>query len=300
MATTPVEFQAPSGMTLTVKLYPYGSDSIANGAGGDSATEATNRKGLYSASVAESITGWHTVHIFDASSNLIALYAVYMLDTTDIRRAEEAPARMYEEFAEWISGPNGEGAYTGTLTIDNGAGTPLEGAIVNARRGGVLKASATTNASGQITNWVFGPYTYDLAVRLSGYLPTTDTIAVTADAWVKTISLTAITITAPSDPSLCTVQFRVYLGATAVSGAVCKARLLGINQAIDGTVLSNDEISATTNATGVAELELVQEGEIAKGSGLYKITVEIDGSPVADAKVPIPNQSSILFEDLIK
>ncbi len=98
MATTPVEFEAPSGMTLTVELYPYGSDTIAN-TGGDTATEATNRKGLYSASITESTSGWHTLHILDGSSNLIGTYAVYMEDDTDIHRAEDSPARMYDGLA---------------------------------------------------------------------------------------------------------------------------------------------------------------------------------------------------------
>jgi hypothetical protein len=194
----------------------------------------------------------------------------------------------------------GEDAYTGTLTIDDGS-TGLQGAVVNARRGGVLKASGTTDANGQITNWVFGAYTYDLAVRISGYQPKTDTITVSADAWTKTISLTKIRITAPSDPTLCTVQFRVKLSATAVSGAVCKAKLNGVNHASDGTVLSNQELSATTDAQeGMAELELVRKDSLTKGNGLYDIWVEIDGNPVASVKTMIPNQSTILFEDLLR
>lgn len=68
-----------------------------------------------------------------------------------------------------LSALTGEGAYTGVLTIDDGDGTVLEGAVVSARRGGVLKASGTTDDSGEITTWVFGAYTYDLAVRLAGY-----------------------------------------------------------------------------------------------------------------------------------
>jgi len=108
-----------------------------------------------------------------------------------------------------IDGLTGEDAYTGTLTVDDGAGTVLEGAVVNARRGGVLKASGTTDASGEITDWVFGAYTYDLSVRLDGYQPATDTIAVSADAWTKTISLTAIAVTA-SEPDMCTGYGSVY------------------------------------------------------------------------------------------
>jgi hypothetical protein len=111
--------------------------------------------------------------------------------------------------------------------------------------------------------------------------------------------LTQLSITAPSAPELCTVQFRVKKSGTAVEGAVCKANLAGINQAADGTILSNQELSDTTDSLGVAELELVQIGSIVKGCGIYSITVEIDGKPVASVKTTIPNQSTILFEDLL-
>ena len=193
----------------------------------------------------------------------------------------------------------GDGAFTGTLTINDGS-TGLEGAVVHASLGGVLKASGTTDSSGQITNWVFGANTYDLAVRLAGYQPGTDTVAVSADAWSKTISLTAITISSPSAASLCTVSFQVKLSATAVEGAVCKARLLGTNQASDGTILSNAESSGTTGAGGSAELELVRKDSIVKGNGIYKIWIEIDGKPVASVETTIPNQATIYFEDLLR
>ncbi len=192
----------------------------------------------------------------------------------------------------------GEGALTGTLTINDGS-TGLEGAVVHARRGGVLKASGTTDSSGQITNWVFGANTYDLAVRLAGYQPDTDTITVSADAWSKTISLTVISISAPSAAPLCTVSFQVKLSATAVSGAVCKAKLLGINQASDGTILSNAESSVITDSDGAAELELVRKDSIVKGNGRYKIWVEIAGNPVASVETSIPNQATVYFEDLL-
>jgi hypothetical protein len=203
------------------------------------------------------------------------------------------------DIAGIVGAAGGEGAFTGTLTVDDGEGTGLEGAVVIARRGGVLIASGTTDSSGEITDWVFGAYTYDLAVRLAGYQPTTDTITVSADAWTKTVSLTALSITAPDDASLCTVQFRVKLSATAVSGAVCKARLLGTNQAANGTILSPEELSDTTDSEGVAELQLVQKGSIVKGDGRYKIWTEIAGKTVASVETVIPNQSTILFEDLL-
>lgn len=110
----------------------------------------------------------------------------------------------------------------------------------------------------------------------------------------------ARTITEPSEPSLCTVQFRVKLSGTAVSGAVCKARFVGINQATDGTILSTAELSDTTDSQGIAELSLVRRDSIAKGNGIYKIWVEIAGVEVSSVETTIPNQSIYLYEDLLE
>jgi hypothetical protein len=214
--------------------------------------------------------------------------------------ADADTGKTISDQLDGVSGAlTGEGAYTGTLTVDNGSGTGLEGVMVHARRGGVLKASGTTDANGQITGWVFGAYTYDLAARIAGYQPNTATLTVTGNAWTKTISMTAISITAPSAPGTCTVQFRVQLAGVAVSGAVCKARLIGINQASDGVILSNVEASDTTDSEGIAELTLVRKDSIVKGMGTYRIWVEIAGNPVASVERAIPNQSTILFEDLL-
>ena len=47
MATQTVEFRAASGLTLTVRLFAVGSDTIVQTA--SACTEATNRKGTYAA-----------------------------------------------------------------------------------------------------------------------------------------------------------------------------------------------------------------------------------------------------------
>ena len=88
MAITPVEFESPSGLTLTLELYPHGSDVIANGVG-DTCTEETNRHGVYSVSVTEALTGLHHAIIVDGSDNLIATYSVDLLDDTSIYRCSD-------------------------------------------------------------------------------------------------------------------------------------------------------------------------------------------------------------------
>lgn len=94
MAATPVELLAPSGLTLTLELYPIGTDVIAN-TGGDTLTESTNAKGRYTATVDESISGDH-VAVVKSGSNVIANgYLDLSDDTTTYRVADSlADARV--------------------------------------------------------------------------------------------------------------------------------------------------------------------------------------------------------------
>jgi hypothetical protein len=82
MASTIVELLAPAGLTLTLELYPEGSDTIANGAG-DTLTEATNRDGLYTATVTEALAGYYYAKVIDGSSNLISAGWVKLVDDTN-------------------------------------------------------------------------------------------------------------------------------------------------------------------------------------------------------------------------
>lgn len=90
MAIT-LELLAPTGLTLTVDLYPYGSDTRANGSG-DALVEATNRKGLYTATIAEAITGWHTAHVL-LSETVIAVGDVYLVAGSTCRVRDASPSQ---------------------------------------------------------------------------------------------------------------------------------------------------------------------------------------------------------------
>lgn len=189
----------------------------------------------------------------------------------------------------------GSGARTVTVTVNDGSNL-LESASIRFTKGAATYVQQT-NSSGQAT-FNLDDGTYTVAISLIGYTYSGTTLVVDGDE-TETYSMTALTITEPSDVTLCTVQFRVKLSNTAVSGAVCKAKLQGVNQAADGTILSNVETSDTTDSEGIAELELVRKGSIVKGSGVYKIWIEISGNPVSSVETAIPNQSVILFEDLL-
>lgn len=121
MANTPVEVRAPSGLSLTLELYPYGSDTLAN-TGGDALSEATNRKGLYTATVTEPLAGWHTAHVKQGSA-IVAVYDIFLADTTDVQRCEDAPIQLHRGGAtiEPVTLAASESVYPADiqLTIDN-------------------------------------------------------------------------------------------------------------------------------------------------------------------------------------
>jgi hypothetical protein len=150
MATTPVEFDSPTGLTLTLKLYPHGSDTIANGSG-DSATEATNRNGLYSSDVTEALTGLHHAIIEDASGNLIASWHVELADTTAIHRCGDLPVLtgLFDPAADTVANVTTVATLTGhtAQTADHAAAITTIDGIVDAilvDTGTTLPASIAT------------------------------------------------------------------------------------------------------------------------------------------------------------
>jgi len=80
MASTPIEVYYDPGKTLTCDLYQQGSDTLA--AGGITLTEATNRDGVYNATVVQSLTGYYTVHVIE-NSRTRAIYDIKLVNDTN-------------------------------------------------------------------------------------------------------------------------------------------------------------------------------------------------------------------------
>jgi len=121
MATTPIQFKAPTGLSLKLELYPFGSDTIANGAGGDTAAEKTNADGLYSADVTQNITGLHDAVIVDGSDNLIATYSVNIrADDATIYRCSDDVAGLVALPDAQINNFDPASDAVGTVTILTG------------------------------------------------------------------------------------------------------------------------------------------------------------------------------------
>jgi hypothetical protein len=266
----------PDGVTVEAELFAY--------SGGYSAGDVATWQGEYEVASGGDATEAKQDTII---GHLTGIKGDGWSDATDT-------LEDIRDAVDSIEGGSGSGARTVVITVNDGS-DPLESATVRMTQ--TFTYTASTDASGECT-FNLDDATYTVAISKSGYTYSGTTLVVDGDE-TATYSMSELSISAPAAANLCTVQFRVKLSNTAVEGAVCKAKLLGINQATDGTILSNAESSDTTDSDGIAELQLVQKGDIVKGDGVYKMWVEISGEPVASVETTIPNQSTCLFEDLL-
>lgn len=188
MANTPVEFAAKEGLTLTLEAYPVGSDTIANGGGGDACTERTNNKGVYTATIAESISGIHWLRARDAADNTRASWVSYLKDTTDVvLHGEGLSAEILETGGSgpWSTGGSaiGSGGIPWTVTVNDGGGAPIQGVDVwvttDSAGSNIVAGALTTDAFGQ-TTFMLDAGTYYFWKQKAGYdftNPETDTVA---------------------------------------------------------------------------------------------------------------------------
>lgn len=73
MATQTVEFRAATGLTITAKLFSAGNDTQVASV---SATEATNRKGTYTAAFTDVAAGEYILIAFDSTPISVASWWV--------------------------------------------------------------------------------------------------------------------------------------------------------------------------------------------------------------------------------
>lgn len=97
MATQTVEFQAVTGQSVTAKLFAVGSDTQVASV---SATEATNRKGTYSAAYTDVVAGTYDLIAFIATTP-VARWQVVLTLTTATFQAYEPIATGPVAYAVW-------------------------------------------------------------------------------------------------------------------------------------------------------------------------------------------------------
>jgi len=243
MASTIVELLAPSGLTLTLELFPELSDTIANGAG-DTLTEATNRDGLYTATVTESLAGYYYAKIIDGSSNLISAGWVKLADDTNTYTvgervvAIEGTNRQFDDLNDIAAT---DIVSSGAITTSGGAVstvTTVTTCTTNTDMRGtdnaLLAASAPTNFS-------------DLAITVTtGQV----TVGTNNDKAGYSISGTKTTLDALNDVSSASVADAVWDEATAghVVGGTFGKMVVSIYDsqiAADGQI---NDVSATTTS----------------------------------------------------
>lgn len=159
-----VEFYAPPSQTLTLIVCEYGVYTPANG-DGDAATE-TARAGVYTATVAESLSGWHTAHVSSSDGWELPLGDIYMVDG--------ATCRVRDRHVQDPSSGEpliGAGADSVTVTVVVG-GTAVPDADVwitsDAAGDTVVAGTLQTNSSGQILFKLDAGATYYLWMQKDG------------------------------------------------------------------------------------------------------------------------------------
>jgi hypothetical protein len=94
MATQSVEFSAPSGQTVTAKLFSPGSDTVVQTA--SAVTEATNRDGVYTATFTDAAAGAYRLIATNSGGTLLAQWWVDLTLTTATFQSYEMPVSVVQ------------------------------------------------------------------------------------------------------------------------------------------------------------------------------------------------------------
>lgn len=143
MATQQIEFEAPSGLTLTAKLFLEASDTVAYTASG--VTEQANRKGVYRATFSSVAENEYMLIAFSGTDPVAIWWG---------NAADTASTFWFGNKVDTVNPAVGAGSLQKTLTINDGANPiPAVEVWVSSDLGGnnVLAGVLTTNAFGQVT-----------------------------------------------------------------------------------------------------------------------------------------------------
>lgn len=197
-----------------------------------------------------------------------------------------------------------------TVDVDDDDDNPVQGAVIT-----ILDATGTserawgeTGADGRkVFNLVAG--TYIRRVRSTPQFETPADASFTVVSGVAqtlNVDLVRQSSSPPAAPGLCKVLFQINKDGQPIEGAICQAILASQNVAATGTLLAQQTNERRTNHLGKCELELVQKGQIVKGSKIYKFTVRVPDATSTDGfkttskkEVEIPDVSEIEYWELL-
>lgn len=255
-----------TGLTATLKLFPLGSDTIANGPS-DTLTEQTNRKGVYRATVSETpaLVGQYEAYMLDGDGVVLYSGVVELADDTEVHTVGDyvitAPVSVTlsaddiddiaEGVVDGIGGIGGEHLQTVTVT-DAADDAPIQGATVKILSGATLIDIATTNNSGiALVNADAG--TYMLTVSHSGlYASSTSTLVVNAPAQVA-VELSALFIAVPDLPGPCTGYFLCLGSDNQPEAGVTFSRRMVAGAGLVGYTLDDVIVTFISGVNGMAQ-----------------------------------------------
>ena len=96
MATQTIQFSAATGLTLTAKLFAAGSDTVTDS---QSATEGTNRKGVYTAAFTDVAAGTYQLIAFSGSTPVASWWVDLTLTTATFQSYEIATSTVQNGLA---------------------------------------------------------------------------------------------------------------------------------------------------------------------------------------------------------
>lgn len=163
-----------------------------------------------------------------------------------------------------VTGSSGTGARTVTVTVNDGS-TALQNAIVRMTEG-VNSYTASTNASG-VATFNLDDATYTVAISKAGYSYAGTTLVVDGTETV-TYSMTAVSVTPPSDPALTAAYLTTYNGQGTVEGGVVVSFKLEEGAGTSGYSYNSKTFTATSNSsTGLLTVNLVKSTQYSARRG---------------------------------
>lgn len=136
MATQTVEFQCVTGQSVTAKLFAVGSDTEVASV---SATEATNRKGIYRAAFTDVAAGTYDLIPF-ASTTPLARWQVVLTLTTATFYAYEPADQSIQAYTLSVLA----GAVTGAQTSSETYAIALGGSTYTVTMAGLTSTGTRT------------------------------------------------------------------------------------------------------------------------------------------------------------
>lgn len=213
--------------------------------------------------------------------------------------SDEAIAVIGKELASAsdVAAATGQGDYSITINFIDGASVAVSNVKVT-----VVGTSrvAYSDASGVAVINV-NPDNYTLRYTTPfGYDTLSDeSVSVSGDTVInKTVNNT--TLTPSTDPALCAMVFSfVKVDGSLPDNITIKARIAERNS-VANKLVTTETVTATTDATGQATIELIRSDQFSAGTGEYEIEAYYTDSnrPVMKTRTTVPNAASYNFAQI--